>query len=697
MTRRHLRRASIILILGLVAGVASLLPALRFLERAGLDLLLLVDRPFALVQRPLPVRPPVAVVAIREETYERAPFRDRPKVAWTVAFGAILDAVAAGDAVAIGLDIVYPTTLDRPDLLPGYDRSFRAALLRAGRSGLLVAGFVQSSERALKPDRAQVAALGGDANLRPLNLLRDPDDVVRAYPPSFATEGGGTVASLAAELVRRAGFPRPTGTVLIDFTIPPAAVPLYEFADLAACAEAGNGAFFREAFDGRIVIFGSVLDVEDRHVTARRFLEDASDREPTTRCVPWSGGPPRQLGRATMPGTLVHAIAALTLALDRAPALLPPAGTAVAVGGFATALATGFFLVSPVFGLLLLAAATMGLLAAALAALGQGIVLPVLPAALAALAAFAFVYAFRFVVEGRTRRRVVHAFRHYLAPSLVDRLAERPDALRLGGESRIVTIAFMDIAGFTTLSERLSDTPDRLVAIVNGVLALVARAIERNGGYIDKFIGDAVMAVWGAPLADPMAAEHAVDAALESLRDLAAYRAELAESAPDLPPLSLRIGINSGLAVAGNVGAPTRLNYTVLGDAVNLASRLEGANKAYGTHLMIGEATRAALPPGRYLLRRLDRLVVKGKTRPVKVYEVVAWLAPDAAGAAAVIRRFHAAVALYYRRRFDAAAAAFASLPSSDPVAAVYADRARRFAERPPATGWDRSFNLETK
>jgi adenylate cyclase len=680
--------------IGAVLGGCLLLPGGGLLQRQGIDLMLWLDQPLGWTHRSLPDRLPVAVVAIREETYRTPPLWNRPKIAWTPQLGAILAGLYEGGAAVVGLDEIYPTTLDRPDLIRNYDRKLRQALAVLGPAGKVVLGFAQSGDVAVRPEQGLVVA-AGEANLRPVSLVRDRDDVVRLYPARLPLQGGGDIPSFASELVARAGYAPPQGGSLIDFTIGPRDVPIYEFADLAACAEAGRTDFFRREFADRIVIIGPVLDVEDRHTTPRRVLEEVADHEPAARCTETPGQPVSVLGRRPMPGTQIHAIAALTFALGRAPQMLPaPAGAAL-IGAAATALGSVLFLLAPGWGLLALLAAGAAAVLGSLQALGSGILPPLVPLLLAFAATYAAIYVYRFVVEDRTRRRVVHAFRHYLAPALVEQLAENPDALTLVGETRPVTIAFYDIAGFTSLSERLEKEPERLVEVVNGLLARVADAVERHGGYVDKFIGDSVMAVWGAPLPDPNGAEHAVAAGLDAFTALGHYNRTFMRD-QGLPPLGLRAGINSGDAVVGNVGSPTRLNYTVLGDPVNLASRLEGANKAYGTELMIGEATYRQLPR-RYLMRRLDHLVVKGKARPVKVYEAVGLAGDVAPERAEGVRRFHAALALYYRRRFAEAAGQFAALAGADPVAALYRDRAAAYSQTPPPADWDRSYSLTTK
>jgi class 3 adenylate cyclase len=316
--------------------------------------------------------------------------------------------------------------------------------------------------------------------------------------------------------------------------------------------------------------------------------------------------------------------------------------------------------------------------------------------ALSCFVAFAIVYAYRFTIEDKTKRRIQGAFRHYLAPTLVDRLAERADGLRLGGEVRRVTVWFSDIVGYTSIAERLNAEPEKLVEIVNRYFTALSAVVEGHGGYIDKFIGDAVMCVWGAPLEDAEAERHALEAALDTVAALERFNREVVEAEYELPAIGTRIGINSGLAVVGNMGSTTRFNYTVTGDTVNLASRLEGANKSYGSLVMIGEETARGL--GRdFVLRRLDRLVVKGRSQPLKVYELVGRAGEVSAARLARIKAFHGAVALYYRRRFEAAGAAFEALAEADEAARLYAERCRHYLVEPPPDDWDRSFTMTTK
>ena len=239
---------------------------------------------------------------------------------------------------------------------------------------------------------------------------------------------------------------------------------------------------------------------------------------------------------------------------------------------------------------------------------------PLLP-----MSGVAAVYGANALVEfARARRRASQTramFAQYVPPEVVDRLIERPELLRLGGETRELTLMFTDLANFTTLSEQ--QTAEQTVEVLTAYFNTMTPLIHRTGGTVDKFIGDAVMAFWGAPLDDAQHAEHALRAAIAMQQAMARLSAELL--ARGLPAIHMRIGLHSGRVVVGNVGSDTRFSYTAIGDAVNLAARLEGANKAFGSLILLSEATASQLPDD-ISLRPLDEVIVKGKSEPIRVY-----------------------------------------------------------------------------
>ncbi|WP_293385723.1 adenylate/guanylate cyclase domain-containing protein [Phenylobacterium sp.] len=687
------------LALGLVAGALALTPLARGLDRQGIDVLLPLRHA---VFGPLfpPARSDVAIVAIDEQTYATEPFANTPKVAWTPYLGYILDAIDKAGAKAIGFDMVFPTTLDRPELLLGYDRPFLIALRNAADRGHVVMGEFKLSGQTTTPYAGQVMAVRGQDNLRLLNYKLDDDDVVRSYWRGFRTTEGGEMLSFGAELARRAGTPPPARDFLINFNTGAGDIPVYSMADMFACVQAGNADYFRRAFAGKVVLFGEVLDIEDRFRSSKRLAWDerANARAAPAPCriAPDPGRFAATVDRRSMPGVMIHAAAINTLTKHLALRETPPAAAFAAVGLSTLLLAIAFLFLPPVTGAVVGAAALAAELAASVLALQELTVAPTASLLIAAVGSYTLIYAYRFVVEDREKRWVQHAFRHYLAPALVDRMMEDPDALRLGGDKRWVTVMFTDIAGFTTISESLRETPERLIELMNRYLTLMSGVVNDHDGYVDKFIGDAVMAVWGAPVEVADAERKAVETALDCQAALAAFNREVVGEYLPSGRLGTRIGIATGFAVAGNMGSAQRLNYTVTGDMVNLSARLEGANKEYGTAIMISELTAEKLGGG-FVLRRLDRLVVKGKTLPIAVFEVVGRAGAVADEVLARLAAFEQALALHDARDFAAARAIFESLASTDPPSRVYAQRCAAYQAEPPPADWQGEFVLKTK
>jgi class 3 adenylate cyclase len=289
---------------------------------------------------------------------------------------------------------------------------------------------------------------------------------------------------------------------------------------------------------------------------------------------------------------------------------------------------------------------------------------------------------------------VQRAFGHYLAPSLVDRLAESEAELRLGGEAREVTVMFADLSGFTALSGRVD--PETLMAVTNRYLGLIVAAVELTGGYVDKFIGDAVMGLWGAPLADP---DHAVNAARAALHAVAAVTAEKAAAdAAGLHGYTVRMGLNSGPAVIGNVGAPGRYNYTAIGESVNIAARLEAVPGDYGCAIVIGEATAAAVGD-RFVICELDWIRVKGKENYIAIFELVAGTDNASAAELAYPAQYQSVLACYRAGDFAAAEAAWASMVYPRVGAGPPRMMAARCAalRAAPPIDWDGVFVRTTK
>jgi adenylate cyclase len=346
------------------------------------------------------------------------------------------------------------------------------------------------------------------------------------------------------------------------------------------------------------------------------------------------------------------------------------------------------------------AAGTAALLAGwwwfTIAELEQGTWLPALtPMAGALLAAFAADLRL-FGLERKDRRFVHDALGRYTSPALVDTLLRNRDLLdRFGGARQELSVYFSDVRGFTTLSEKMD--PESLVTLLNEYLSALTGIIERHGGYVDKYIGDAIMAVWGAPVPAADHALRACTAALEMQAAIDAHRAGWKERFG--VEMRAGAGLNTGPMVAGNVGSRQKTNYTVLGDAVNLASRLEGATKVYGVHILLGEGTRAAAGAA-VVARSLDRLQVKGKERGVEVYELVGLAGSVPPDRMEFLGRWEAALGAYRAGRFAEALEGFEALRARAPddvPAGLYVERCRAFLAAPPGPGWSGVHVLHEK
>jgi len=286
------------------------------------------------------------------------------------------------------------------------------------------------------------------------------------------------------------------------------------------------------------------------------------------------------------------------------------------------------------------------------------------------------------------RDRVRSLLGKVVSPQIADELMKKD--IELGGEEVEATILFSDIRGFTGISEGMQ--PQQVIRMLNYYLTEMNRIIEGHSGVVDKYIGDAVMAIFGAPLSHPASPLNAVQSALDMQAAMAGINAHFAGQG--IPPIAIGVGINSGTVVAGNMGSMSRLNYTVLGDAVNLASRLESLCKLYGAPVIISENTRA-LCPGLSCLE-LDRVTVKGKSEPVTLFEP---LAPDAPEQTGLFEQYAQALRAYREQDWTLASRMFASLQQQDarPLFELYRQRISDFQERPPDADWDGSFTLTSK
>jgi adenylate cyclase len=301
---------------------------------------------------------------------------------------------------------------------------------------------------------------------------------------------------------------------------------------------------------------------------------------------------------------------------------------------------------------------------------------------------------YHYFKEEQEKKKIRGAFQYYLTASVINEMLKNPGKLKLGGDRKNLTVLFSDIRGFTTISEKM--TPEDLVMLLNEYLTAMTNQVFRHDGLLDKYMGDAIMAVFGAPLDQPDHARRACLTALAMMREL--RRLQDKWTAEGRPVFDIGIGINSGEMVVGNMGSAMRFDYTVMGDMVNLGSRLEGANKEYGTNIIISEFTYNHVLEA-MCCREIDSVRVKGKTRPVRIFELLGEK-KDEPDYQNLIKAFSTGLTLYRQGKWDDAILAFQStleIKHDDFVSTMYMERCKNLKQHPPAQPWDGVFVMTRK
>jgi len=525
----------------------------------------------------------------------------------------LVESLRAAGARVIGFDIIFsePSTEEA-------DQRFAAAL---GPDVVLASDDALTKlDHGIQITRVNPIDPFLDAGAVPGVASVDPDGDV--YLRRMPTHGDG----FAAEILRLAGEPvqpPPEGALIQHFgparTYP--TVSYYQALDPAEFLQPGR-------FKDKIVLVGLSLKA------ATSADSGAPDTFPTAYTLTTGSLTAGVEVQATILDNLRHSLFVVPVPRLAVLALLVAAAfLAAALSIRGVTWRTGLAALSMVA--LLVAAAWFAL------RFGRIWAPPALPAA-AALAVFGARFGLDYARERQLRHAVSEAFSRYLSPDLVAELARDPSALKLGGERRNLSILFCDVRGFTTLSENLKDEPERLTALINRLLDPLSEAVLAEGGTIDKYMGDCVMAFWNAPLPSPDHPLRAVRAAMRMIDAVtmlnAALRQEEGESAPQF---AIGVGINTGDCVVGNVGSRWRYDYSVLGDTVNLASRLESLSKEYKVSLILGPATAEAVRDD-YVLIELDRIAVRGRATESAIFTIVAPASQRHDRAIAELTRLHA-------------------------------------------------------
>lgn len=606
--------AVIAALIGLLCGFA--------LERqlsAGLSFdALLTLRHMVLGDRHAPEASRVAVVTVDESTFADPAFRDMPMALWAPQFAKVLGAIDAAGATAIGVDILFATTTAGIPGMRDYDRPLSAEFQRLGAQQRIVLAQANVGGRMIGPHRIFAFVVGGQKNIRSVAVTIDRDGVVRHVPllqSGRSLADPASIPAFALTLAERAGFDRaalPPERLWVSPNYSDQQIaPVYAMHDLYACAESGDVAALKEAFAGKVVLLGGAMDIEDRKVISGRAFARAEGRASPLPCG--GSGAEDSAARRTIPGVFIHAQTINDL-LRGDIARFWPLWAVVLSLGLLSACGGGLAMA------LRVPSASLVLAAAFVVWTGVGVwsaaydwMAPLTGGMGSGIVAFLVGLGMRNLVIDRERRRSVLALSRYLDARVARDLLDSDQAPKLGGEIREITIWFSDIAGFSTVAERLD--PAALVQRLNYHFTIIGAVIQEEGGIIDKYVGDAVVAMFGAPVPQSDHAARAVRAALKVQQILAA-------EAGDPDSFKIRIGLNTGACVVGNIGSEGRFDYTAIGDAVNVAARLEAANKEYGTAILASNATVQAAGPG-FKFREIGPIQVKGRVEPVAVNEVL--------------------------------------------------------------------------
>jgi adenylate cyclase len=550
---------------------------------------------------------PVVILAIDDEALAAIP---EPMMLWQGVFARVLNQLAANRAGVVGVDFIF-ADIEKYD--PEGQQLLSQSLLQAGADGVPVVLAYQVKPAGIEqpPPALRLAALAAGHVLAFVNLTTDSDDFVRrqeirATVPGREAEPGFALAisEAFAGKYRRAFSPPGAGdsTILINFR-GPGHFKRISFAKAAAAAGTGDAKYFADNFRDRIVLIGRVggLGDEDLHSTPLYF---------------WRGG--NAAIPARTPGVEIHANTIATLLEGSRLRPLPSRQAFLVSLLLILSVSLLCFFFSPMLAPGLSAAAILGYVAlAAFWMFPRGWWLPVAAPFSGAVLAVSTLEILDFIHEGREKRRLREMFRRYVNNEVIEKILQSPDALALQGQRREITVLFADIKNFTARSETMR--PENLVRDLTEYFTAMVRVIQSHHGMVDKFIGDGIMAIFGAPIEDPESALRGVQAAQSMSAALKELNGRLVSRGAK--PIAIGIGIHTGEAVVGNIGSEQKMEYTAIGDVVNVASRIEGLTRKFNTGILISGSTFQALK-GAVAAQSLGEEVVKGRVQPVPIYGV---------------------------------------------------------------------------
>lgn len=439
----------------------------------------------------------------------------------------------------------------------------------------------------------------------------------------------------------------------------------YSFVDVL------NGEIPKENFENKIVLIGPTAAT----------LQD-------TRFVPTSHGVP-------MPGVEIHANAIQTIIDQDFLRDQSKIAQMLTIFGVTLASCFAFIYLGILPSVIYLIAACVLYTVAAKISFDKGIIINIVYPYLAIILSFVSIYLYRYFTEIKSKKQLQSAFSKYVNPEVVREISENPELIKLGGEEKEITVFFSDIVNSTHIAENLS--PENLVTLLNEYFEVMTSIIMNNKGTLDKYEGDAIMAFWNAPVDVKEHAYFACLSAIQGRQALAALHEKWTKEGK--PLIDYRVGLNSGLAIIGNVGSKDRFNYTAMGDNINLGSRLEAINKQYGTHACVSEFTYEKVKD-QFEFRQLDKIKVKGKDIPITIYELIGLKNSLSETAISLVRKFEEGLNLYQQKDFVNAKACFTNclqIYSEDKPSQVFIDRCEHFISNPPDSTFNGVWVYETK
>ncbi len=564
-----------------------------------------------------------------------------------------------------------------------------------------------------------------DKNIGVVNIYKDRDDVCRSYFPMLDVKGYLT-PSLGLAALNRAYKLKPeavvgltdqyfiyrdrsipryqSSTFLLNYYGPVKSFPYYDFSKVIDDSsfktkdeilyETDLNLFDEETmsrFKNKIVLIGSIMPEERDFHNIPLFIEEGGKKN------------------YAMNGVEIHATAIQNVIDRNFISMFSPMTESIIIILLALFTFIGLLALKQIhmrhawlleIGAFLLMVLLIGAIfeISVFAFVNNNVLMNVVNPCLAIILAYFGTAVYQYLVERQQKAIIKNMFSHYINQAVVNELVANPEKARLGGDRCELTIFFSDIANFTNISEQYHGKPEGLVTLLNEFLDEMTRMVLKYDGTLDKYEGDAIMAFWGAPISQNDHALRSCLAALNMQKRLEILRNKWAKE--NKPALIMRIGINTGTVIVGNMGGKDRFDYTVIGDSVNLASRLEGANKQYKSNIMISEFTYAHVKD-KVVVRELDLIQVQGKNEPVKVYELIGTTKTEMSGnKRQSLELYHEGLRLYRARQWDEANAYMQQAYSLDETcyaAQIYSERASLYKLTPPPDDWNGIFIMTSK